>query len=77
MQLIYLSVHKVRKLKMSSKHIIYEWTLLQESLQYFYQGGKIFSEVAVEVDKITKGGFYSERADEFFISPNRRTKLFS
>ena len=31
---------------MSSKHIIYEWTLLQESLQYFYQGGKIISEVA-------------------------------
>ena len=44
-QLIYLSVHKVRKLKMSSKHIIYEWTLLQESLQYFYQGRETFSEV--------------------------------
>ena len=24
-----------------------------------------------------KGGFYSERADEFVISPNTRTKLFS
>ena len=24
-----------------------------------------------------KGGFYSERAAEFAISPNRRTKLFS
>ena len=25
----------------------------------------------------TKGGFYSERAGKFIISPNRRTKLFS
>ena len=25
----------------------------------------------------TKGGFYSERADDSVISPNRRTKLFS
>ena len=26
---------------------------------------------------VPKGGFYSERAGEFVISPNRRTKLFS
>ena len=26
---------------------------------------------------IHKGGFYSETAGEFVISPNRRTKLFS
>ena len=25
----------------------------------------------------TKGGFYSERAEAFVISPNRRTQLFS
>ena len=29
------------------------------------------------IDFFYKGGFYSERADEFVISPNRRTKLIS
>ena len=51
--------------------------ILVVSMQHLAPKQLYLGSLLADFFRKTKGGFYSERADVFVISPNRQTKLIS